>query len=98
MTVSTEKKGEEAIVAPVGSINTQTAAQFQDAISSVLTGTKKMTIDLKDVDYISSAGLRVFLWAENTMEAQGEMTVINIRSEVKEVFDMTGFSGILNLG
>ena len=98
MTVHSDKKGQELIVSLSGSLNTQTSGQFEEALKSQIDGINKLTIDLKDVDYVSSAGLRVFLWEINQMEQKGELKVINLKPEVKDVFDLTGFSDILNLG
>ncbi|MCI2069430.1 MAG: STAS domain-containing protein [Bacilli bacterium] len=98
MIVHSDKKGQELIISLSGSVNTQTAGQFEEALKAQIADVTKLTIDMKDVDYVSSAGLRVFLWAVNQMDEKGDLKVINLKPEVKEVFDLTGFSDILNIG
>lgn len=87
--------GETVLISVEGSINNQTAPDFQAAIASALP-TAKLIIDLAKVDYVSSAGLRVFMWA-NRQFAQGAMVVRHLCPEVQEVFSITGFLSILTI-
>lgn len=98
MNISSKITGDTCTLTVSGSINSQTAADFENEINGVLGKSKELIIDLKDVDYVSSAGLRVFLTTSNAIEGEENMKIINIKEEVKEVFDMTGFSSILNIG
>lgn len=69
-------------------------------ITAVVIETNSVTeliLDLQDMSYTSSAGLRVFLQAQKMMSKQGTMKVINIQSGVTEIFDMTGFLDILTI-
>jgi anti-sigma B factor antagonist len=97
MTINNEKKDDVLTCHIKGSINTQTAPDFEKEVNKDIENVTKLIIDLKEVDYVSSAGLRVLLTLENLMEENGEMKVINVSPNVKEVFDMTGFSSILTL-
>jgi anti-sigma B factor antagonist len=97
MNISKEKKGDVVTLFVVGSINTQTSEAFETAVKSALGEAKNLIVDLAKTDYISSSGLRVFLEAENLVEGKGSLKVIHLSSGVKEVFDMTGFSSILDL-
>ena len=56
-----------------------------------------LVCDAQDLEYISSAGLRVVLSAQKTMNRQGEMIIKNVANEVQEIFDVTGFSDILTI-
>ena len=57
----------------------------------------ELTLDFENLEYISSAGLRVLLSAQKTMSKQGEMKLIHVRDEVKEIFEVTGFLDFLNV-
>ena len=80
-----------------GRLDTTTAPQLEQELKASLDGVKELTLDLKELDYISSAGLRVLLTAQKTMNKQGEMTVRNANETVMEIFDVTGFSDILTI-
>ena len=59
--------------------------------------TKNLILDLKALEYISSAGLRVLLSAQKKMNQIGSMKVINVCDSVMEVFEITGFADILTI-
>ena len=86
-----------AIFALEGRLDTITAPELETEIKNALPGLTKLTLDLANLDYVSSAGLRVFLSAYKAMKAQGEMKVCNIKEDVMEVFEMTGLSDILTV-
>ena len=95
MTIEIKRNAEETIIELVGRLDTTTAPAFDKAISSDIEGTKKLVIDFKSLEYISSAGLRVLLGAQKKMQKIGSMKVINVCELVMEVFEMTGFADIL---
>ena len=64
---------------------------------TAVNGVKELTFDLENLDYISSAGLRVLLSAQKVMNRQGEMNVVNVKPEIMEIFDITGFVDILRI-
>ena len=78
-----------------GKIDTNTSPELQKEIVNPQEGIKNLILDLEDVDYISSAGLRVLLLANQNMSKIGEMKVINASENVKGVFEITGFDDIL---
>ena len=80
-----------------GRLDTTTAPKLEQDIKSSLEGVTELTLDLKGLEYISSAGLRVLLSAQKVMNKQGEMTVRNVNDSVTEIFDVTGFSDILTI-
>ncbi|MEG2676078.1 MAG: STAS domain-containing protein [Clostridia bacterium] len=82
-----------------GCLNTQSAPEFEKCIKTNITETiKTVTLDFTGLDYISSAGLRLVLMLQNQMDDQsGTLTIQNTQKNVLDVFDMTGFSSILNL-
>ena len=95
MTIEIKRNAEETIIELVGRLDTTTAPALDKAISNDIEGTKKLVIDFKSLEYISSAGLRVLLGAQKKMQKIGSMKVINVCEEVMEVFEMTGFADIL---
>ena len=92
----TEENG-SIILAIDGMIDANTASETDMMIQSCIKQTDDLTLDLKGVEYISSAGLRVILNAENAMEEKGSLTLINVNDELKEIFDYTGFLSILTI-
>ena len=80
-----------------GRLDTTTAPQLEEALNSALTGVTTLKFDLEKLDYISSAGLRVLLSSQKTMNKQGSMLISNVSPEVKEILDVTGFSDILTI-
>ena len=95
MTIEIKRNAEETIIKLVGRLDTTTAPALDKTIVEDIAGTKNLVLDVKELEYISSAGLRVFLGAQKKMQKIGSMKVTNVREEVMEVFEMTGFADIL---
>ena len=97
MTIEIKKTAQETIIEIVGRLDTTTAPKLDKTINEDIAGTKNLVLDLKKLEYISSAGLRVLLSAQKKMQKIGSMKVINVCEEVMEVFEMTGFADILTI-
>ncbi|MCR4839306.1 MAG: STAS domain-containing protein [Eubacterium sp.] len=97
MTINKEQNGSQLTVAIEGRLDTTTAPELEQELKDSLSGVTELTIDLGKLDYISSAGLRVLLWAQKTMNQQGSMKVTNVQEVVSEVFEVTGFADILTI-
>ena len=97
MKINKTKNGSALVIALEGRLDTTTAPDLEQELKTSLDGVTDLTLDLTDLDYISSAGLRVLLSAHKTMMKQGQMKVTNASEIVKEVFDVTGFSDILTI-
>ena len=95
MTIEIKRNAEETTIALAGRLDTTTAPALEKAINEEMEGTKNLVLDLKEMAYISSAGLRVLLGAQKKMQKIGSMKVTNVCEEVMEVFEMTGFADIL---
>ena len=95
MTMEIKKNAEATIIEIVGRLDTTTAPALEKAINGDIGDTKNLVLDLKAVQYISSAGLRVLLGAQKKMQKIGSMKVVNVCEAVMEVFEMTGFADIL---
>jgi len=96
MEITKTLEGDTLTVAINGRINTNTAPEFEAALAD-LDGVKHLVLDFADVAYISSAGLRVVLKTRKTITRQGDMVVRNVKPEVMEVFEMTGFLDFLTI-
>ena len=94
-----EKKanGNELTVVLEGRLDTTTAPQLEGEIKESLDGVESLVMDMTNLEYISSAGLRVLLSAQKVMNKQGNMVVKNASSAIKEIFEVTGFCDILTI-
>ncbi|MBQ6478031.1 MAG: STAS domain-containing protein [Erysipelotrichaceae bacterium] len=85
-------------IALVGRLDTTTAPDLEKELKELLEqGIKKLDLDFEKLDYISSAGLRVLLFAQKSLSENGKMTIRNVKPEIMEVFDITGFIDILTI-
>ena len=85
----------ELTVVLTGRLDTTTAPELEKELKASLDGVTTLVIDMTALDYISSAGLRVLLSAQKTMNKQGEMKVVHVGETIMEIFEVTGFSDIL---
>ena len=97
MTIEIKRNGTETIIELVGRLDTTTAPALDKTVNEDIEGTTALVLDIKGLEYISSAGLRVILGAQKKMQVVGSMKVINVCEEVMEVFEMTGFADILTI-
>ena len=97
MTIEIKKNADELVLEITGRVDTITAPALDKTIYENLEGVKKLILDLKSLEYISSAGLRVLLGAQKKMSQIGSMKIKNVCELVMEVFEMTGFADILNI-
>ena len=95
MTIEIKKNNQETIIEIVGRLDTITAPALDKTINEDIGDTKNLVLDVKGMEYISSAGLRVLLTAQKKMQKIGSMKVVSVCAEVMEVFEMTGFADIL---
>ena len=95
MTIEIKKNQEKTIIEIVGRLDTITAPALDKAINEDIGDTKNLVLDVKGMEYISSAGLRVLLSAQKKMQKIGSMKLTGVCEEVMEVFEMTGFADIL---
>ena len=79
-----------------GRLDSFTAPELDAVINESLNGIDELVMDLENLEYISSAGLRVVLKAQKMMRA-GKMTVIHVNELIMEVFEITGFADILTI-
>ena len=80
-----------------GRLDTVTAPELGTEIDAIPETIKELCLDFADLDYVSSAGLRVILTAQTKMNKQGNMIICHACEEVQEIFDITGFADILTI-
>lgn len=97
MTIEIKRTAEETVIELVGRLDTTTAPALDKTINDDIADTKNLVLNLKGLEYISSAGLRVLLSAQKKMQKIGSMKVTGVCEEVMEVFEMTGFADILTI-
>lgn len=97
MTIDKTVDGSAVTMVLAGRLDTSTAPQLEAELKQTLPGMKKLVLDFNSLEYLSSAGLRVLLSAQKTMNKQGEMILRNVNETVMEVFEITGFSDILTI-
>lgn len=97
MTVEIKKNAEATTLEIAGRLDTITAPTLDKTISEDLADTQNLVLDLKGLEYISSAGLRVLLSAQKKIQKVGSMKVKNVCNEVMDVFEITGFVDILTI-
>lgn len=98
MTIQTKSENGSVTLELEGRLDTNTSPQLEDELAAVLDPTVELlVIDFTNLDYISSAGLRVLLSAQKKMNRQGEMIIRNVNDVIMEVFEVTGFTDILQI-
>ena len=97
MTINKKEQGNELELAISGRLDTTTAPQLEAELKSSIDGVTALTLDFAELEYISSAGLRVLLAAQKVMNKQGSMVIRHVNETIMEVFEITGFSEILTI-
>ena len=97
MTIEKKINGENVTLKIAGRLDTQTAPQLEAELNGVLPSCKDLTLDMADLEYVSSAGLRVILKAQKEMNTKGAMRLTDVNDNIMEVFDITGFIDILTI-
>ena len=97
MTIEIKRNTDEIVFEIMGRLDTTTAPTLDKTINENLANVKSLILDLKGLEYISSAGLRVILNAQKKMSQIGSMKLKNVCELIMEVFEMTGFADILNI-
>ena len=97
MTITKKLEGKNLTIALEGRLDTMTAPELEAEVKALPEDIETLTLDCEGLAYISSAGLRVLLAAHKLMSGKGGMKVTHINDIVREVFEVTGFSDILNI-
>jgi len=99
MEISEDRKADVVILALSGKLDATTAKTFEDKILGVInSGTQRLVVDLSQLEYVSSSGLRVFLLAGKRLRSTNrKIALCSLKEHVRQVFDLAGFSSILSI-
>jgi anti-sigma B factor antagonist len=97
MTINKTTNGSQLSLAIVGRLDTTTAPKLEEELHQSIDGVTELVFDFAELEYISSAGLRVLLGAQKAMSKQGSMVLRNVGEVVMEIFEVTGFADILTI-
>ena len=97
MTIDKKQEPGKLTIALKGRLDTTTSPQLEAELKTALSGVTDLVFDFKNLEYISSAGLRVLLATQKAMLRQGSMVIRNANQDVMDVFEVTGFIDILSI-
>ncbi len=97
LNIEKKAEGSSLEIALTGRLDTTTAPDLENEVKGNIDGVENLVFNLENLDYISSAGLRVLLSTQKIMNKQGSMVVKNCAEEIMEIFEVTGFSDILTI-
>lgn len=97
MEIMKTKNGTSLNLSLEGRLDTTTAPQLENELKQSVSDVTELVLDFEKLEYISSAGLRVLLSAQKVMNKQGTMVIKNVCSDIREVFEITGFMDILTI-
>jgi len=97
MTLTKQQEGSNLTVFVEGRLDTTTAPQLEEMLKTSLDGVAQLALDFSELAYVSSAGLRVILSTQKLMSKKGKLVVKNVQETVRDVFEVTGFTGILTI-
>ncbi len=97
LNIEKKKDGPELTVALAGRLDTVTAPELEKELKVCLEGVTMLSFDMAELEYISSAGLRVLLSVQKLMSRQGEIKVFHVNETIMEIFEVTGFSDYLTI-
>ena len=97
LTINKTIENGKAILTPAGRLDTVTAPEMEGVIKELLQTVNDLILDFAQLDYISSAGLRVLLSTQKAIAEKGKMKITNVNDTIMEIFDVTGFSDILTI-
>lgn len=95
--ISKVLEGSKLTMALAGRLDARTSPEFERELSEAIVGVTEVVLDMGALEFVSSAGLRVILWAQNVMDEQGSMVLLHVSDEIREIFEVTGFLDILTI-
>ena len=97
MNIEQKRNGNALTIAPEGYLDTTTAPELRAVLETALDGVTELTFDFEKLEYISSSGLRLLLFAQKVMNEQGTMKVIRANETILKIFEVTGFADVLTV-
>lgn len=87
---------DELVLKVIGEVNSTNYQELEEEVNKSTSGIKSLIFDFEKLEYLSSAGLRVLLVAKKLMDKKGKMVIKNANPTVMEIFEITGFSNVLD--
>jgi len=97
MEILKNENGGTLTISLSGRLDTVSAPQLDEEVKASIGDVSELILDLANLEYMSSAGLRILLSAQKTMNKQGKMIVKNVNSTIMDIFEVTGFTDILTI-
>lgn len=97
MTIDKILDGTKMTITLSGRLDTTTAPKLETELKQSISGVEELVLDFAQLEYLSSAGLRVLLAAQKVMNRQGSMVVRNVNETIMEIFEITGFVDVLTV-
>ena len=97
MTINKISEDNQLTLSLSGRLDTTTAPKLEAELKNSINEVERLVFDFKELEYISSAGLRILLNSQKVMNKQGEMIVCNVNDTIADVFEITGFVDILTI-
>ena len=97
MDINMTREGTQLNVEVVGRLDSLTYTELEEALDNAYDGVELLVMDLGQLEYVSSSGLRVLLGASQTMDEQGKMVVRNVTDPIRKVINMVGFDSVLHI-
>jgi len=97
MTIEKMSEGKKLTITLAGRLDTTTAPRLETELKQNISGVEELVLDFAELEYLSSAGLRVLLAAQKVMNRQGSMLVRNVNETIMEIFEVTGFADVLTI-
>ena len=97
MEIKKTVEDDKAVVFLIGEVDSANAKDFETGLKNAVAGEEKVVLDLAELDYVSSAGLRVFLMVQKMFGTRDNLTIIHANEEVTDIFKVTGFSKLLHI-
>ena len=99
MTIAKKINESECVISISGRLTTITSSDLEQELKSenLIERINSLSLDFANLDYISSSGLRIVLWANKILSKKGGLKIVNASKEIKDIFEVTGFSNILKI-
>lgn len=97
MKIDIKKNGTALTILPEGRLDTVSSPDLQKVVTENIAGVTDLTFDFQNLEYVSSAGLRVLMSAQKVMLAQGEMKLVNVNEDIMEILDMVGLTDVFTI-
>lgn len=97
MKINKQINGKELILTLEGRLDTTTAPNLEQELNKEIENVESLIFDFSNLEYLSSAGLRILLTSQKIMNTKGEMIIRNVNDTIMEIFEITGFLDILSI-